>query len=407
MNFERIKENRFKDIRNKLLLYHLTKLDNLDDIIKNGLLSRKSLLESNTSFADIADPEIITKRDVHELDDYIPFHFHPYSDFDHAVLDTHPIDTFIYITIKRTFAEENNFKIIPKHPLAKGENPDSLYDYCDGINMIDWDTMENPSAKGDYVKAVRMAECLATRPVQAKDFLSINVPDEAGQKKVIEILHINGISEKRLYVNIQEAWSKRTPILYYPANVDNIESIIKNGILSRKALSERGLSFKDTADPNIIEKRKNSGLDKYSSFYFYPYPVCSLDINTHPQDKFVYITIARAFAKKNLFKIIPNCPLTDRENSYKLYDYQNGIKKINWNIIKNAAAKDKFSRTVQTAECLTDKCVPLQEFRAIYVPDEDTAQKIKKVLRANGIDGITRKYPYVNIDKNWFERGQS
>ena len=65
MNFERIKENRFKDIRNKLLLYHLTKLDNLDDIIKNGLLSRKSLLESNTSFADIADPEIITKRDVH------------------------------------------------------------------------------------------------------------------------------------------------------------------------------------------------------------------------------------------------------------------------------------------------------------------------------------------------------
>ena len=101
MNFERIKENRFKDIRNKLLLYHLTKLDNLDDIIKNGLLSRKSLLESNTSFADIADPEIITKRDVHELDDYIPFHFHPYSDFevptalpgvDPAILD--PRDTY-------------------------------------------------------------------------------------------------------------------------------------------------------------------------------------------------------------------------------------------------------------------------------------------------------------------------
>ena len=79
--------------------------------------------------------------------------------------------------------------------------------------MIDWDTMENPSAKGDYVKAVRMAECLATRPVQAKDFLSINVPDEATQKKVIEILHTNGISEKRLYVIFRKRGSKEH--LYY------------------------------------------------------------------------------------------------------------------------------------------------------------------------------------------------
>lgn len=48
-------------------------------------MPRKILRENTVTFGDVADPEIIRKREVLGLDGYIPFHFHPYSAFDVAV----------------------------------------------------------------------------------------------------------------------------------------------------------------------------------------------------------------------------------------------------------------------------------------------------------------------------------
>lgn len=50
------------------LLYHLTKLDNLESIIKYGLLPRKKVIEQKINFGDIANPEIISKRTELGLD---------------------------------------------------------------------------------------------------------------------------------------------------------------------------------------------------------------------------------------------------------------------------------------------------------------------------------------------------
>lgn len=60
-------------VRDKKLLYHLTKLDNME--------------------------------------------IHPYSAFDVAVKNTYSTDEFVYICIRRALAEFNNFKILIKHPL--------------------------------------------------------------------------------------------------------------------------------------------------------------------------------------------------------------------------------------------------------------------------------------------------
>ena len=72
-------------IQSGQLLYHLTKLSNLDSIIEHGLVSRGILERNGAAFADVADPEIMRKRKEFGLDTYIPFHFHPYSSFDVAV----------------------------------------------------------------------------------------------------------------------------------------------------------------------------------------------------------------------------------------------------------------------------------------------------------------------------------
>ena len=67
------------------LLYHLTEVKNLESIIRVGLVPRKVLVENEVRFEDVANPEIIIKRERLGLDGYIPFHFHPYSAFDMAV----------------------------------------------------------------------------------------------------------------------------------------------------------------------------------------------------------------------------------------------------------------------------------------------------------------------------------
>lgn len=185
------------------LLYHLTKLSNLDSIIKNGLVSRKLLLEHGAFFEDVADPEIMEKRTRFGLDKYIPFHFHPYSSFDVAVKKTYSRDEFIYICLQRSLAEFNKFLILPKHPLSIEEV--QLLEYNEGMQRIDWNAMEKSSTESEYIKNVRMAECLTEKIVPLNCFHSIAVRNKEAKRLVEEkIARVDG---HKLYVNIQP-WLK-------------------------------------------------------------------------------------------------------------------------------------------------------------------------------------------------------
>lgn len=63
---------------NGKLIYHMTSIDNLPSILKFGLLPRKYLLQNhNIQFTDVADPEILSKRERYKkaLSQYVLFHF--------------------------------------------------------------------------------------------------------------------------------------------------------------------------------------------------------------------------------------------------------------------------------------------------------------------------------------------
>ncbi len=191
-------------VKNKKLLYHLTKANNMESIINYGLLPRGYLIEHNMFFGDVADPQIISKREELKLDQYTPFHFHPYSAFDVAVKRTHLAEKFVYICIKRALAEFNNFKILVKHPLSQQECV--LYDYIEGINNIDWDTMERTGTIDEYSRNVKMAECLTDKPIPAELFQCVYVPDEETKLYIENLFKRNGITEQPPYVNIQPKW---------------------------------------------------------------------------------------------------------------------------------------------------------------------------------------------------------
>ena len=162
-------------IKDGKLLYHLTHIGNLDSIIENGLLSRNQVIQRGMLNQDIANPDILESRQLNHLDDYVLFHFYPNTAFDNAVRYTYGAENFVYIAVYRSYAEYSNFKIIPRHPL-NGEF--ELFDYNEGMNRIDWETMERrmddiaPSAQ-DYAKEVKMAECISSDSIFPQDFAYI------------------------------------------------------------------------------------------------------------------------------------------------------------------------------------------------------------------------------------------
>ena len=62
-------------------IYHLTSINNLPSIIRDGLLSRSSLQEQQITYTDIANEDILLKRSRKELDKCVPFHFHTHTEF--------------------------------------------------------------------------------------------------------------------------------------------------------------------------------------------------------------------------------------------------------------------------------------------------------------------------------------
>lgn len=186
------------------LLYHLTELDNLESIVKNGLQSRKQLMKNKKEFVDVADPNIISERELLGLDGYIPFHFHPYSAFDVAVKNNHAQDRMIYICISRVFAKNNQFKILPRHPLS--EENCILYSFKEGMKEIDWDILMEVGSNAEDAKNIKMAEALSSKTILPEDFQSIAVASIEDKEIVENILKKHCVVFPPPYVDVQSVW---------------------------------------------------------------------------------------------------------------------------------------------------------------------------------------------------------
>lgn len=160
-----------RNIKEQKLLYHLTSLENLDGIFQEGLKPRADL----TVFADVADSEILKKRQALELDRYVPFHWFAANPFDGSVQINRPNSKFVLISVYRSFAKQNGWKVIPRHPLANNEI--QLLDYDEGFETIRWEAMSTRDYQDPDCKSICMAECLAPGIVAPKDFSMLFVPN--------------------------------------------------------------------------------------------------------------------------------------------------------------------------------------------------------------------------------------
>lgn len=166
--------------RDKKLLYHLTQVDNLPSIIRHGLLSRAYLAARSLSYSNVANPEILEGRSHYGLDVYVPFHFITRNPFDYAVVRNHPNARFCILAVRRVFAAQNNWLIIPRHPLAEGSSPEVL-SWEDGFNRIEWNQLDREDRNfdtDDSCKKACMAEALSPTAIAFSDISFIFVPTE-------------------------------------------------------------------------------------------------------------------------------------------------------------------------------------------------------------------------------------
>lgn len=183
------------------LLYHITRIDNLPSILESGLMPRRLLRESEISFCDIADPEIISKREAYKTDlsKFVLFHFFVRNPFDCAVCHNFGAENMAIIAIGRNTSMVRNSKIIPTHPLDVAE-PD-IYPYDEGLQLIEWDILDMQEGR-DYsdpeIRKACMAECLISRIVRPREFEYVYVKDAVAERRVRGMEGSDGI---RIVVN--------------------------------------------------------------------------------------------------------------------------------------------------------------------------------------------------------------
>lgn len=183
------------DIQTQKLLYHLTDIENLPNILAQGLLPRSQL----ANFSDVADGEIIASRRRLSLEDYVPFHFYPGSPFDGRVQLNNRQKEFVLIAVRRDVAQANGWKIIPTHPLAAADL--QLLDYADGFNAIDWVQMNRRDYHDTVSRNACMAECLSPQAVPATKFFSIYV---ANQKTEAQVNSLKTTYNLGFHVNVNQ-----------------------------------------------------------------------------------------------------------------------------------------------------------------------------------------------------------
>ncbi len=178
------------------LLYHITHIDNMYSILQHGLLSRKELeLRGIQGFKDIADPKIMKNRE--ELSRYVLFHFFARNPFDGAVCGTYGSENMVIITITRDGYRENDYFVIPSHPLDS-EKP-CIYPYEEGIKHIKWDILDMKAGR-DYripeIKKACMAECIMEYIIPPESFRLVYVYNEEAKQKLLTIPNNNVINIK-------------------------------------------------------------------------------------------------------------------------------------------------------------------------------------------------------------------
>ncbi|WP_373004348.1 DarT ssDNA thymidine ADP-ribosyltransferase family protein [Sulfurimonas sp.] len=173
---------------------------------------------------------------------------------------------------------------------------------------------------------------------------------------------------------------KNGKLLYHLTALSNIESILRDGLKPRHSLDG---SFKDVAEQEIIDFRNRHKISDLVPFHFFlGTPFAGRVQIDHPDEEFVYITLHRKVASnpKNNFKIFPTHP--KHMKPLKIFDYEEGLKKIDWDLMEKRDYSNSECKEVCMAECVAvHVSVQSSAFHSIIVKSVETKNYLEELCQ--------------------------
>jgi len=194
---------------NILNLCHFTHIDNLDSILKEGLLSEEEVEKRKIKYISIADPDVKMrrkKRMVHLRSYYnwydhqekvvsqcVPLYISVKNPMLYRILQENPMENVIHIKV-------DTLKVIKKPYCFFDGNAASsdshFYIKLKNLEKLDWKVITQSSWTNNEEKRKKCAEFLVYPKIEPEDFYQIVVFNEKALKKVNEILKKNNFQLK-------------------------------------------------------------------------------------------------------------------------------------------------------------------------------------------------------------------
>lgn len=188
--------------------YRITHVDNLELILKNGIVAKKHL-NASAQFIEIGNPEIIDYRSMTDvkipgygkIGDYVPFYFTPKSvmlyniltGYSHPVVQKRSRDEILIIVCEiETLVQHERWFFTDGQGNA---NLSRHFNNLDDLIAIDWESIHQCNFRNDSVDFDRLrryqAEFLVYNHIPYTAIHELIVYNESAQQKVLECIMEN------------------------------------------------------------------------------------------------------------------------------------------------------------------------------------------------------------------------
>ncbi|MBP0015051.1 MAG: DUF4433 domain-containing protein [Roseofilum sp. SBFL] len=183
--------------------------------------------------------------------------------------------------------------------------------------------------------------------------------------------------------------------LYYITHINNIPSILENGILSHQELLDSHIQFTPIYDSDIVNRRQHRSISDDQTLWSYA------NLYFQPRNPMMYRVIKEGYIKNIAIISIkpqvleePGVAIADgnaAHNQTKFYPLSEGQIRLekNWKTIQKEWWKDTDgSKRVIMSECLIPKLVKPTLIDSIFVPTNEVLEKIRLLIYTSKIPVI-------------------
>ncbi|OAV72262.1 UTP:GlnB (protein PII) uridylyltransferase [Bacteroidales bacterium Barb4] len=180
--------------------FHFTHLENLDSIIKHGLLSTNKKNQSGITHIDIATKGIQERRSTMDVScgpkgkvhDYVPFYFTSINPMLLSVVNSKNKDQQFFIFLAVSIDHIDNADTVFTDASANTDPPPNFYDSPNDLDKLDWNIIDKRAWKYSYEERhKKMAEVLIHEKVPIEKIEYIIVWNDSIKKAVLTVFKQN------------------------------------------------------------------------------------------------------------------------------------------------------------------------------------------------------------------------